>query len=225
MKLQCSCGAKYAFDATPEMLQHPVKFICPSCGLDSSEFVNRAHPAGIWRAKPAAARAGTPAAPPPPAAARLANRAMTPPPPRRRRRPRRPPSSAPNIASGPRRNAPSARNRFVPSAWNCSAFSVRRCARAKPRRSTLDVPVYAGRKDVVEARFWRKTGLIAGVARAGGPFVSGRVDLVCVGLVPCRILVFRCGLKTRIAVTTGARNWWARTRLCFCMAARWRVTT
>ena len=40
MKLQCSCGAKYAFDATPEMLQNPVRFVCPSCGLDSSDFVN-----------------------------------------------------------------------------------------------------------------------------------------------------------------------------------------
>ena len=40
MKLQCSCGAKYVFDATPEMLQNPVKFICPSCGLDASDFVN-----------------------------------------------------------------------------------------------------------------------------------------------------------------------------------------
>src|SRR5690242_18655339 len=40
MKIQCACGAKYAFDATPEMLQNPVKFVCPACGLDSSDFVN-----------------------------------------------------------------------------------------------------------------------------------------------------------------------------------------
>ena len=40
MKIQCACGAKYAFDATPEMLQNPVRFVCPSCGLDSSDFVN-----------------------------------------------------------------------------------------------------------------------------------------------------------------------------------------
>ena len=40
MKIQCACGAKYAFDATPEMLQNPVRFVCPSCGLDSSESVN-----------------------------------------------------------------------------------------------------------------------------------------------------------------------------------------
>ena len=40
MKIQCACGAKYAFDATPEMLQNPVRFVCPGCGLDSSDHVN-----------------------------------------------------------------------------------------------------------------------------------------------------------------------------------------
>src|SRR5271169_3691993 len=40
MKIQCACGAKYAFDATPEMLQNPVRFVCPGCGLDSSDYVN-----------------------------------------------------------------------------------------------------------------------------------------------------------------------------------------
>ena len=40
MKIQCACGAKYAFDVTPEMLQNPVRFVCPSCGRDSSDFVN-----------------------------------------------------------------------------------------------------------------------------------------------------------------------------------------
>src|ERR1017187_5745427 len=41
MKIQCSCGAKYAFDITPEMAQNPVKFVCPGCGLDSSDYVNQ----------------------------------------------------------------------------------------------------------------------------------------------------------------------------------------
>ncbi len=41
MKLQCSCGAKYAFDITPEMAQKPVRFVCPQCGADSSDFVNQ----------------------------------------------------------------------------------------------------------------------------------------------------------------------------------------
>jgi hypothetical protein len=41
MKIQCSCGAKYAFDVTPEQAQRPVRFVCPACGLDSSEFVTQ----------------------------------------------------------------------------------------------------------------------------------------------------------------------------------------
>src|SRR5450759_1912011 len=40
MKLQCPCGAKYSFDITPEMAREPVKFVCPSCGFDASDFVN-----------------------------------------------------------------------------------------------------------------------------------------------------------------------------------------
>ena len=40
MKLQCSCGAKYAFELTPAMAQNPVRFVCPACGQDSSGFVN-----------------------------------------------------------------------------------------------------------------------------------------------------------------------------------------
>src|SRR3954471_6700661 len=40
MKIQCSCGAKYAFDVTPDMAQNPVQFICPSCSADISQTVN-----------------------------------------------------------------------------------------------------------------------------------------------------------------------------------------
>jgi len=41
MKIQCSCGIKYAFDVTPEMARAPIKFMCQKCGADSSEMVNR----------------------------------------------------------------------------------------------------------------------------------------------------------------------------------------
>src|SRR6266404_2761273 len=40
MKIQCSCGAKYAFDVTPEMAQHPIRFVCQTCGQDASDTVN-----------------------------------------------------------------------------------------------------------------------------------------------------------------------------------------
>lgn len=39
MKLQCSCGAKYSFEVTPDMANQPVHFSCPTCGMDYSEFV------------------------------------------------------------------------------------------------------------------------------------------------------------------------------------------
>src|SRR5512140_2460521 len=40
MKIQCSCGAKYEFEVQPEMARAPVRFVCPACGLDASEFVD-----------------------------------------------------------------------------------------------------------------------------------------------------------------------------------------
>src|SRR5437667_6479326 len=41
MKIQCSCGAKYSFDITPDMLRGGVDFVCPACGVDGSEFVTK----------------------------------------------------------------------------------------------------------------------------------------------------------------------------------------
>jgi len=40
MKVQCSCGAKYAFEISPEMRTNPIRFSCSACGLDASEFVD-----------------------------------------------------------------------------------------------------------------------------------------------------------------------------------------
>ena len=40
MKVQCQCGAKFAFDVTPEMARDPVRFICQGCGLDLSGPIN-----------------------------------------------------------------------------------------------------------------------------------------------------------------------------------------
>src|SRR5262249_33496646 len=40
MKVQCSCGTKHQFEITPVMTNTPVKFVCPICGTDSSEFVD-----------------------------------------------------------------------------------------------------------------------------------------------------------------------------------------
>src|SRR6266516_4067641 len=37
MKVQCSCGAQYEFEVTPELAQGPVQFTCPACQGDLSE--------------------------------------------------------------------------------------------------------------------------------------------------------------------------------------------
>ena len=41
MKIQCSCGTKYAFDITPEMVNNPVQLVCQNCGVDNSAAVNQ----------------------------------------------------------------------------------------------------------------------------------------------------------------------------------------
>src|SRR5690242_12156678 len=40
MKIQCSCGAKFEFDIAPAMATNPVRFVCPACSVDASEFVD-----------------------------------------------------------------------------------------------------------------------------------------------------------------------------------------
>ena len=59
MKIQCSCGAKYSFDITPQMAHDGVQFVCPQCGADSSAAVTRL----VWQ-QLAEAKAGAPVSPP-----------------------------------------------------------------------------------------------------------------------------------------------------------------
>jgi hypothetical protein len=40
MKIKCSCGAKYAFEVTPDMVSNPIQLVCSQCGADNSEGVN-----------------------------------------------------------------------------------------------------------------------------------------------------------------------------------------
>ena len=154
MKLQCACGAKYAFDATPEML--PVKFVCPSCGLDSSDFVNQLIRQEFAGQIP----------PPPPAAAPATARLRI--------------SHEETSAAPPAETAPVSkfcskhpRERTTekcavchkPICPQCLALFGYFCSplcKGKAEAQHIDVPVYAGRKDLVEAQFWRKTGLAFG---------------------------------------------------------------
>jgi hypothetical protein len=157
MKVQCSCGAKYAFDATPEMLKNPVKFVCPNCGQDSSDFVN-----GLIRQE----FGGQIPPPPPPVAAPAAprlkisleeNRAAQP----------ETASVVPKFCSRhPREHATEkcavCQKPICPKCLELFGYFCSPLCKGKAEAQNLDVPVYAGRKDVVEAKFWRKTGLVIG---------------------------------------------------------------
>jgi hypothetical protein len=165
MKLQCACGAKYAFDALPEMLNQPVKFVCPGCGLDSSDFVNQ-----LIRQE--FGGQATPSAPPPPLPPPL------PPPPASGASSLKISQAAPPAAPVSETPATSrfcARHR-QPATEKCRVCHKPVCpkclelfgyfcsplCKGKAEVEGLDVPVYAGQKDVVEAAFWQKTGWIAG---------------------------------------------------------------
>jgi outer membrane protein assembly factor BamB len=41
MKFQCSCGAHYELEVTPEMAHYPVPFVCGACGVDGSDHVTQ----------------------------------------------------------------------------------------------------------------------------------------------------------------------------------------
>ena len=160
MKIQCACGAKYAFDATPEMLQNPVKFVCPSCGLDSSDFVNE-----LIRREFAGQ---TPAAPPPATKSprlKISHAGSQP--------------SAPADETAP---APAAeehcpkhpRELAVEHCVVCGKPMCRQCmklfghvcsplCRAKAEAQNINIPVYAGQSTVADARYWRKAGTIGGL--------------------------------------------------------------
>jgi hypothetical protein len=160
MKLQCSCGAKYAFDATPDMLNNPVKFICPNCGLDASDFVNQLIRQEFGGATPPPAPAATPPPPPPPRASglRVAHEAA--------------PAPAAEAAE-PSKFCAKHRERATEQCAVCHKPICPKClemfgffcsplCKGKADAQHINVPTFAGRKDLVEAKFWRKVGLAIG---------------------------------------------------------------
>jgi hypothetical protein len=166
MKIQCSCGAKFTLDVSPEMAKRPVRFVCPACGLDSSEFVNNLVRQELGLGAPVATE--VPPAPslsisppgPPPLARPLSRTART----------------------GPAAETPGTRQRCArhPDQFtidNCHVCSKPICAkcmelfgyvcsplcRGKAEAQGVEIPVYAGKKSVREARVWRRTALVGGI--------------------------------------------------------------
>ena len=163
MKIQCSCGAKYAFDISPEMAQNPVRFVCPACGLDSSEFVNNLIRQELGLSAPAAAQAPAPVPPQQPAPqpagttrARLhtASTAGA--------------TATPVATDTPQRCQKHPDQFTVEKCYICSKPICPKCmelfgylcsplCRGKAEAQGIEVPVFAGQKSVVEARSWRRT--------------------------------------------------------------------
>jgi outer membrane protein assembly factor BamB len=162
MKLQCPCGAKYAFDLTPEMVQNPVKFVCPTCGLDSSEFVNEMVRREFGVAAPVETGALPHTPPPPPPVSRLRiSREEKPAEP--------PPEAAPVSKYCPKHRGVLATDKcsvchkpICPQCMEQFGFFCSPLCKNKADLQGLAVPVYAGQKFEKDRRFWRKAGLIFG---------------------------------------------------------------
>lgn len=82
MKVICDCGAKYAFDASPEMVRNPIAFACPSCGVDLSARLNAMIREAFGNVTgPVALSASPVTVAPPPAIAAAPKPEIAPPPP------------------------------------------------------------------------------------------------------------------------------------------------
>ena len=184
MKIQCSCGTKYAFDVSPEMAQKPIRFVCQKCGLDSSDMVNELIRRELAAQTPAPAT-------PPPAPVRVVMPGFTPP-----IESTPPPAPIAPVVEAPRLKvahetpspepaaapAPAPSSKYCPkhrrnlATYRCLVCQKPMCSecmklfgyvcsplcKAKAEAEKINVPVYAGQSAVAEARFWRKTGAAFG---------------------------------------------------------------
>lgn len=181
MKIQCSCGAKYAFEVTPEQAQQPVQFVCPACGLDASAYVTQLvrQQFGLPAPAPEIAAAPEIASAPPPAPA------APPPPPvqvRLRRGEAKPAEEAPVADARFCRKHPGVRTTeqcvvcgrpICPKCMEILGYVCSPLCRQKADLQGLEIPVYAGQKSVVEARKWRKVGWVVGGLGAGAALLLG----------------------------------------------------
>lgn len=171
MKIQCSCGTKVAFDVTPGMATNPVQFICPNCGLDSSAMVNQLIRQELGVSGAAPAPVPRPAAAPPPVpppmpgkpAMRVALASSA------------PASATPALDASPGKEfclkhpgklvahkCLVCGKAMCPDCMALFGYVCSPLCRSKAEARKLDIPVYAQQKSAVEARRWRKTGLVAG---------------------------------------------------------------
>lgn len=175
MKVICDCGAKYAFDATADNLRNPIAFSCPNCGLDLSARMNELvrEQFATGPAEPASAAPALEIAPPPaPTSSAPASAA---------------PPSAPVVrihrkesvsASSPAEEARDTRFcskhpqvRVTEKCVVCGKGICPKCmvlfgyvcsphCKEKAELQGIAVPKFAGQRDAVESKRWRKIGWI-----------------------------------------------------------------
>ena len=170
MKLQCPCGAKYAFDLSPEMVQNPVTFVCPTCGLDSSDFVNDmvrrefGAPAPEYTPPVSAAPAAAPAAVP---KLRISHAAPA-------EKPAEPPADAAPISKYCQKHrgvlatekCTTCGKPICPQCMEIFGYFCSPLCQNKADLQGIVAPVFTGQKFLKEQQFWRKTGALAGGALA-----------------------------------------------------------
>jgi len=174
MKIQCSCGAKYALDVSPEMAETPVRFVCPACGLDASDFVNNLVRQELGLSGPAAstsaAASDVPPAQPAPQSPPLARVGIHTP-------QAAPVEAVPESPGAPQRCSKHPDQLTVGQCHICSKPICPKCmelfgyvcsplCKGKAESQGVAIPVYAGQKSVREARVWRRTARLAGAIGA-----------------------------------------------------------
>ena len=170
MKIECSCGAKYEFEVRPEMRDHPVNFVCPACGLDSSAFVDglirhevgqTSTPGGI--PVPVIQAAPAPSGVVLPASSESGPRSGV-----RLHKSRPAGGPAPALANAdPARCLKHPGEVATERCYICSKPICPKCmelfgyvcsplCKAKAESHGIQIPLYEGQKSVVDARRWRK---------------------------------------------------------------------
>jgi len=168
MKVECSCGAKYEFEVRPDMRDHPVKFVCPSCGLDASEFVDglvrrelgqSSTPAGVPVPVNLNTQGGIPMAralslaPGASSASKMAQPAAEEP-------VERAGEDAPLCLKHPGQIATErcyiCSKPICPKCMELFGYVCSPLCKAKADSHGVQVPVYGGQKSAVDARRWRK---------------------------------------------------------------------
>jgi hypothetical protein len=154
MKIQCSCGAKYAFDLTPEMGR--LQMVCPACGNDLSAALNNPM---RQEANPMPLAEGvllseSPAASP---QVQVVGPQYCP------KHPDQVTTDKCYICSKP----------ICPKCMELFGYVCSPLCRGKANSHGIQVPVYGGQRSVREAKLWRKTARVATAVGVTGAVAIG----------------------------------------------------